>query len=372
MNAVGSGRLTTHTPVDADQAAEQAGMVSAVIIFLNEARFLRDAIESVLAQAYPLWELLLVDDGSTDGSADIAQEFEREHSGIRYLAHPDRANRGMSASRNLGLSHARGEFVAFLDADDVYLPQHFRRHVEVLSTRSDIAMSVSSHIRWFDDGSDSKEPPEIGYVRPLFVAGDLIWKPPLGLMVVMSVPYLNVGTCNLMVRRRIALEIGGFEDSFRSMYEDQVFAAKVLARYPVYVMQAYLARYRHHHASATRKAKATREFIVKTAYADTTRFFNWLFDYLRQHGIDDPVLLDLVRQRQQRDGRQPGLLARLQMHVSASLKQFLAHVLPSAWRTRLLVLDYETDCRRAQRAYQRLTRILTRRALAEAVKRDGS
>jgi glycosyltransferase involved in cell wall biosynthesis len=349
---------------------EQAGLVSVVIIFLNEERFLREAIESVLAQDYPHWELLLVDDGSTDASPDIARAFASEHSRIRCLAHPGGENRGMSASRNLGLAHARGEYVAFLDADDVYLPERLRRHVEVLAAQPGIAMTVSSHIRWFDDPSDTREQDEIAYARPFFVAGDVVWAPPLGLMVVMCVPYLNVGTCNLTIRRRIALQAGGFEDRFTSMYEDQVFAAKILARYPVYVLQAYLARYRHHGASATRKAKATTEFLVATAYADTTRFFAWLLNYLAEHGIDDPTLLEMVRDRQARDGRQPGWLGRARMRVSAELKRLLVRALPGAWRKRLLVLDYENDERRAQRAYQRLTRTLTRRALAAATRRD--
>jgi glycosyltransferase involved in cell wall biosynthesis len=362
--------LTTATEVVETSMPEEAGLVSVVIIFLNEERFLRDAIESVLAQDYPHWELLLVDDGSTDASPDIAQAFVREHARIRYLAHPGGQNRGMSASRNLGLTHARGEYVAFLDADDIYLPKRLRRHVEVLTVLPGIAMTVSSHIRWFDDPSDPQEQDEIAYARPFFVAGDIVWEPPLGLMVVMSVPYLNVGTCNLTIRRRIAVQVGGFEEGFTSMYEDQVFAAKILARYPVYAMQAYLARYRHHGASATRRAKATTEFLVATAYADTTRFFAWLLNYLAEHGIDDPTLLEMVRDRQIRDGKQPSFLGRVRMRVSAEAKRRLVRVLPGAWRKRLLVLDYENDERRAQRAYQRLTRTLTRRALAEAMRRD--
>lgn len=362
--------MTNATPVVYTSMPEQAGLVSVVIIFLNEERFLREAIESVLAQDYPHWELLLVDDGSTDASPDIAQAFVHEHSCIRYLAHTGKGNRGMSASRNLGLAHARGEFVAFLDADDVYLPQRIRRHVEVLAAQPGIAMTVSSHIRWFDDASDTGGQTEIAYARPFFVAGDIVWEPPLGLMVVMCVPYLNVGTCNLTIRRRIALQVGGFEDGFTSMYEDQVFAAKILALYPVYVMQAYLARYRHHGGSATRKAKATTKFLVATSYADTTRFFDWLLNYLAGHGIDDPALLEMVRERQARDGRQPGWLGRVRLRVSTEFKQLLVRVLPGAWRKRLLVLDYQGDERRAQRAYKRLIRILTRRALAAAMRRD--
>src|ERR1700691_6786421 len=98
--------------------------VSIITPFYNTERFLQEAIESVLAQTYSNWELLLVDDGSTDGSTAIAHRYaDRAPAKIRYLAHPGRENRGLSASRNLGIAGAGGEFLALLDADDVWLPQ---------------------------------------------------------------------------------------------------------------------------------------------------------------------------------------------------------------------------------------------------------
>ena len=82
--------------------------VSVTIIFLDEERFLAEAVESVLAQSYTNWELLLVDDGSTDRSTEIARGYALANPDrIRYLEHPGHANRGMSASRNLGVRSAR-------------------------------------------------------------------------------------------------------------------------------------------------------------------------------------------------------------------------------------------------------------------------
>src|SRR5438128_12540181 len=96
-------------------------LVSAIIIFLNAEQFIQEAIESVFAQTYDNWELLLVDDGSTDGSTAIARSYlERHPRRVRYLEHSEHANRGMSASRNIGSRYARGEYIAFLDADDVW------------------------------------------------------------------------------------------------------------------------------------------------------------------------------------------------------------------------------------------------------------
>src|SRR5262245_19962637 len=97
--------------------------VSIVTPFLDSGTFLEPAIESVLAQTFRKWELLLVDDGSTDGSSAVARRFAVAlPDKVKYLTHPHRENRGASASRNLGIENAAGEYLAFLDADDVYLP----------------------------------------------------------------------------------------------------------------------------------------------------------------------------------------------------------------------------------------------------------
>jgi hypothetical protein len=87
-------------------------LVSAIIIFLNAEKFIREAIESVFAQTYDNWELLLVDDGSTDASTEIAHRYAEQYAGkVRYLEHEDHQNLGMSASRNLGINNAKGKYI---------------------------------------------------------------------------------------------------------------------------------------------------------------------------------------------------------------------------------------------------------------------
>lgn len=356
-------------PSTQDETTETPGLVSVVIIFLNEERYLREAVDSVLRQDYPHWELLLVDDGSADASPAIARALAEADPRIRYLAHADHANRGMSASRNLGLSQARGEYVAFLDADDVYLPGRLRHHAAILAARPDVAMTVSDHIRWLqgDDGSGDDDDT---YFRPWFVLGDQLWPPPLGLLVVMGVPYLGLGICNVTVRARIARAVGGFEEQFTALYEDQAFTSKVLAQYPVYMLQKYLARYRHHPASWTRRAKASGAVHRKVPHADLHRFVNWLLEHLHGAGVDEPLLRELLHRRLRAAGAEPGAAGRLLIRLAAGAQQCIRAVLPRAWYHRILILDYERDRRRARRHYDDLAVRLSRRAADAALGAD--
>src|SRR5688572_6006241 len=99
-------------------------LVSVVIIFLDAEEFIQEAIDSVFSQTYEMWELLLVDDGSKDSSSMIARRYAEEFPAkVRYLHHHGHQNLDMPASRNVGITAARGEYIAFLDADDIWLPQ---------------------------------------------------------------------------------------------------------------------------------------------------------------------------------------------------------------------------------------------------------
>jgi glycosyltransferase involved in cell wall biosynthesis len=100
--------------------SERVPRVSVVVPVFNRGQYIREAIDSVLAQTFRDLEIIAVDDGSTDGSRAVLDSFGEA---IRVIEHPNRANRGQSASINLGLHAARGEFIAILDSDDVWLPE---------------------------------------------------------------------------------------------------------------------------------------------------------------------------------------------------------------------------------------------------------
>ena len=116
--------------------------ITVIIPVYNGERYLADGIESVLAQTHPPAEVLVVDDGSTDNSAVIAQEYAPQ---VRFW---HQSNLGPAAARNAGIRMSTGELLAFLDADDLWAPDKLARQVEILEQRSDLE-AVLGHIEEF-------------------------------------------------------------------------------------------------------------------------------------------------------------------------------------------------------------------------------
>lgn len=108
-------------------------LVSVIIPCYNQAHFMGDAIESVLAQTWPQREIIVVDDGSRDDPAAVVARY----AGVRLLR---QSNQGVSAARNHSLRESRGEFLVFLDADDRLTPQALETHLQHLQARPDCAL----------------------------------------------------------------------------------------------------------------------------------------------------------------------------------------------------------------------------------------
>lgn len=118
-------------------------LVSVIIPVFNCEAYLAEAIESVLAQTYSAIEIIVVDDGSTDGSADIAKSFG--NSGVRFCYQP---NSGPGSARNRGVAMARGGLLAFLDADDMWLPNKLSLQTAALESNPKLDM-ILGHVAEF-------------------------------------------------------------------------------------------------------------------------------------------------------------------------------------------------------------------------------
>jgi len=238
-------------PMGAAVAHNDAGpaMVSVVIIFLNAAKFIEAAIESVFAQTYPHWELKLVDDGSSDRSTEIAKRYAaRWPAKVAYLDHPGHRNRGMSASRNLGIRNSRGEFVAFLDADDVWLPGKLTRQVEIFDCYPQAAMCYGPGEWWYSWAG--KDCDDKDFVQQLEVEADALIAPPNLLTLFLRNESAVPSPSGIIVRRGALERIRGFEEELcnavRGLYDDQAMYAKLCLEEPVFVSREPLYRYRQH------------------------------------------------------------------------------------------------------------------------------
>lgn len=275
--------------------------VSVIIIFLNEARFLDEAVSSVFAQTYDNWELLLVDDGSTDGSTATARRYEQRYPDkVQYLEHEGHANRGMSASRNLGIAHATGDYVAFLDADDVWLPHKLAQQVDILDAQPDAAM-VYGPTEWWYSWTESPADAGRDFVLPLGITPNTLIPPPTLLTQFLANEGTSPCTCSILVRREVVEQVGGFEDDFRGLYEDQVFCAKVCLQFPVFASDQSWYRYRQHPASFCSVAQRTGQLRAARAW-----FLYWLRAYLRCNDVRDPGVWRALN-RELRPYRYPAL-----------------------------------------------------------------
>ena len=267
-------------------------LVSVVVIFLDAERFLDEAIQSVIEQSYPSWELLLVDDGSSDRSSAIARRYaERDPSRVRYLEHPGHSNQGMSASRNLGLRNAGGKYLALLDADDVWLPAKLHDQVAILEAFPQVALLFGAPLYWFGWTGRSEDGAR-DYIIDLKLPAERVYAPPSLLL-----PFLrreNPTPCpsDVLVRRDRAESVGGFEAHFTGVnmvYEDQAFFSKLLLRFPAFASTQTWVRYRQHPESCYAVSKASGGREIARHY-----YLKWFSQYLQEQGLASGPVWDTV------------------------------------------------------------------------------
>jgi glycosyltransferase involved in cell wall biosynthesis len=266
---------------------EIKGLVSISIPFLNSESFLAEAVESVLAQSYSQWELFLVDDGSKDRSIEIARDYTRRYpENISYLQHPEHRNRGVASARNLGAQKSRGEYLSFLDSDDVWLPKKLEHQVAMMVAHPAAALVYGSSEYWYD-WDESSNHHEHNYV-PALAPGDKLYFPPTLLQI--TYPFGAYGSpcpSSFLVRRSSFDAVGGFIETFNpdsfQLYEDTAFLSKIYMYGPVFVSSLCADRYRCHAGSMWHRLKGTtREELERRFY------FRWLHQYLDLHPVTEP------------------------------------------------------------------------------------
>lgn len=266
-------------------------LVSVIIPFLNEEVLLSEAIDSIINQKYTKWEIILIDDGSWDGSTNIAKGYASRYPGkIIYIDHEQHSNKGLSASRNAGIAAGGGQLVAFLDADDVWLPEKLQKQVAIFQQNPEIAMIIQASDYWYNWNGSEKPNIRIS----VGVQQDKIYSPPQ-----LSVKLYPLGKgaapcpTSIMIKKTVLEKHGGFEEIFRGKYqayEDQPFLAKIYLNEKVYVSSNSDNLYRIRHGSLSQVTAAQGNYNQVRHY-----FLKWLEDYLSDKKINYTTIQLLVR-----------------------------------------------------------------------------
>jgi hypothetical protein len=207
-------------------------LTSVIIPTHNYARYVIAAVESVLRQSRPAHEIIVVDDGSTDDTADALRPFREE---IRYVWQP---NGGISAARNAGIRLAHGELVAFLDADDVWCQWKLEYQIPIFEKNRDLGLLATRHVKV----SEPSWPPT--FARPI----SPVPATPVTLdkLIVKS----RFGVSGVVLRKSCLDEVGWFDEGLASC-EDRDYWLRTAASWPIAIVDAELWAYRIHGGSWT-------------------------------------------------------------------------------------------------------------------------
>ncbi|MBU1691269.1 MAG: glycosyltransferase [Gammaproteobacteria bacterium] len=224
--------------------------VSVVIPAYNSALFLQETVESVRQQTTPVHEIIVVDDGSTDETEQVIQSLGRD---IVYIR---QTNAGVSAARNRGITQATGEIIAFLDADDLWLPQKVEKQVKVLLSNPEVALVATDRADIDVQGGfllDSLFKHRGFYEFFSELGNNPI---PQALSRLMQVNFIP--TSSVMVRKSALVRVGVFNTNIR-YGEDLDLWARIASQHAIVCVPEVLMHYRRHGSNAT---QATENLLL--------------------------------------------------------------------------------------------------------------
>ncbi|MES0446417.1 MAG: glycosyltransferase, partial [Desulfobacterales bacterium] len=216
-------------------------LVSVIIPTYNRGWIINEAIDSVLAQDYLNFELIVVDDGSTDNTHDILNSYQNNFLVLRQN------NNGVSAARNRGLAAASGHFIAFLDSDDTWLPQKLSRQVDFFHSNPDALICQTEEI-WIRN--NVRVNPKKRHKKP----SGMIFKPSLSLCL--------VSPSAVMIKRNLFEEVGLFDETLPAC-EDYDLWLRISCRHPVHLIDTPLIIKRGGHDDQLSASPGLDKFRIK-------------------------------------------------------------------------------------------------------------
>jgi glycosyltransferase involved in cell wall biosynthesis len=207
-------------------------LVSVIVPCYNGATFLEDALRSALGQTYAEVEVVVVDDGSTDNSPEIAQRFP-----VRYIR---QENLGLSEARNTGIRESKGEYLVFLDADDRLRPEAIKTGLGVLAEHPECAMVVGDHVFIASDRSHLANSKKVELLRLHYEA-------------LLKSNFIEM-IASVVFRRTIFDEVGGF-DATLPVAEDYELYLRIARARPICCHSKIVAEYRMHDGNLSRSSE---------------------------------------------------------------------------------------------------------------------
>lgn len=207
--------------------------VSVIIPSYNRAHFVGEAIQSILDQTFPDFEVIVVDDGSTDNTKDVVTSFKDPR--VKYTF---QENRGIAAARNTGIKATSGEYVAFLDSDDLWLPQHLELKVRLLDSRPEVALVCSDNYV-----VDYRTGTNLGtFWHRIRVNPERASRQPLRELLSEE---CFISLQSTLVRRSVFAEVGYLDESLR-LYDDWDICVRIAQRFSIETIDMPLVTYRVH------------------------------------------------------------------------------------------------------------------------------
>jgi len=194
----------------------------------NCSKYLREAIDSVYAQTYTDWEIVFWDNASTDNSAEIAKSYDNK---LRYFR--GEKNVPLGNARNLAIESAKGECVAFLDCDDVWLPEKLEKQMKLFDTKPDVMLVYSDS--YFIDSAGNKIKTAFETEKPArgYVFNELLCR------------YNFIPLLTAIIRKEVFIEVGLFNPQYKMAEEYDLFL-RIAYPYPIDYVGLPLAKYRIH------------------------------------------------------------------------------------------------------------------------------
>jgi glycosyltransferase involved in cell wall biosynthesis len=265
---------------------------------------------------------------------EIAQSYAHMHPEcIVYLQHEGHQNLGMSVSRNLGIKNAKGVYIAFLDADDYWLPVRLETHVKLLEEYPAAGMLYGSAKYWHS-WTGKPEDRKRDYVPARRMHTTTLFEPPQLLPLLLDGKTEIPSPCSVLVRREAAERVGGFEDSFRGMYEDQAFYTKICLSEKVLAVNDCLSWYRQHS-----KSHVSIAIQMDQSHLLHYLFLKWVEFYCQSRRLSDrQVIMSIRRQLWLYNNASPRLLSSVTSNRLRWIKKWILRgeeFLPTGIRYRL-------------------------------------